>query len=325
MDGLDRYEPLQYLNRPGFFAHLWRDADATNGWRAHGPQLSMLTEEVEEARAEGNASRLEDTIAAREDLCRELGSKYGNPLRQRCYPTDLLVPLLAARIDPGTDNYISQGIFGRPTRRLVHLRTLTSLFGDLDFYKTEMYGRRSPDFVAQAPTIACADNAIPPPTTIIDSGRGLQAKWRLDRPLPARALPRWRAVQRELVNRLGEFGADPKACAGNQVLRLPTTINTKTGRLVQILDYDSRRLYDFEILCDELLPFSREQIAQFRAEQELRHKEQPQRKSSPGMHRWGPQTLAWDRFQDLQRLAEIRGWDSTGYPTACAMFFFCGP
>jgi hypothetical protein len=106
----DRYEPAQYLNGFGFFAHLWRDADATSP-----------------------------------------------PMRQQCHPTERLIPVLTAGIDPATDNYISQAIFRRPRRTIVDLRTLRSVFADLDFYKTAKYARRSPDFVAQALLITCGD------------------------------------------------------------------------------------------------------------------------------------------------------------------------
>ena len=46
------------------------------------------------------------------------------------------------------------------------------------------------------------DEGIPPASLVVHSGRGLYLKWLLKSPLPQAALPRWNAVQRELVSRL---------------------------------------------------------------------------------------------------------------------------
>ena len=72
------------------------------------------------------------------------------------------------------------------------------------------------------------DEGIPPASLVVHSGRGVYLKWLLKSPLPQAALPRWNAVQPEIVSRgLADLGADPKARDASRVLRLVATCNTK--------------------------------------------------------------------------------------------------
>ena len=113
----------------------------------------------------------------------------GRDPRQSSYRVDMLPQVLAA-LDPNIYSYMSQATFFRPNRRLVNLWHLPLCFVDLDTYSTA-YGKLH------------------------------------EEPLPQAALPRWNAVQRELVSRLADLGADPKARDASRVLRLVATCNTK--------------------------------------------------------------------------------------------------
>jgi hypothetical protein len=158
------------------------------------------------------------------------------------------------------------------------------------------------------------------PSLVIYSGRGLQAKWLLERPLPRAALPRWNAVQKELVARLEPFGADPGARDASRVLRLVDTVNTRSGERVRVLwvqrHAEDVRRYPFEWLAETLLPVSREA---------LQLKRQPPTaprtplKVLPGgktgnLRVFSGRQLAWDRLEDLRKLAQRRGWTEHGIP-----------
>ena len=132
--------------------------------------------------------------------------------RQRSYRLDLL-PQVLASLDRHNDTYISQAEFFKPNRRLVNLWRLGLAFVDLDTYQTK-WGSRTPEEVSLSVRTFLHDEGIPAASLIVSSGRGLYLKWLFETPIPQSALPRWNAVQRELVERLQGFGADPMAKDG---------------------------------------------------------------------------------------------------------------
>jgi len=328
-------EPQTYLVGPGFFAHLWRDRDSVHAWNERSAQFRMFEEAILKARSEGDQHRLNEALGARQDLTAQLVDKYGRQIRQRCYGTDRLSWLVENGVDAATDNWISQGIFRRRNRRVVNLRSISVNFADLDFYKVPELAGKPAACVVRALKLACADRALPQPNLILDSGRGLQVKWLLDNAVPAAALPRWQAVQNEIGRKLADFGADPQARDASRVLRLERTTNARAGRMVKIIDYQTPR-YDFELLCLEVLPLTREEIHPRTSERPQDYLEsdagaQRWALSLSGMHHWGPRHLNWDRYQDLVRLAELRGWESDGVPEGArdafllwALNFFLG-
>jgi hypothetical protein len=328
-------EPQTYLVGPGFFAHLWRDRRSAQAWNKSSAQFRMFEEVILKARRDGDQHRLKEAVDARQDLTAELESKYGRPIRQRCYRTDRLSWLVEDGVDPATDNWISQGIFRRRNRRIVNLRCISVNFADLDYYKLPELADRPADSVVRALKLACGDRGLPQPSLILDSGRGLQVKWLLDTAVPAAALPRWQAVQNEIGRQLADFGADAQARDASRVLRLERTTNAKARRIVKVVDYQPVR-YDFELLCLKVLPFTAEEVHPQTTEREEDRLEseagaRPRDLAAGGMHHWGPRHLNWDRYQDLVRLAELRSWDSDGVPEGArdsflfwALNFFLG-
>ena len=237
---------------------------------------------------------------------------------QRAYRLDVLPQIIAA-LDPERDTWISQAEFHRPNRRIVHLLRLGLCFVDLDTYKTP-HGESRPETLLGRFLGHCGDEDVPLPSLVIYSGRGLQAKWLLERPLPRAALPRWNAVQKALVARLAPFGADPGARDASRVLRLVDTVNTRSGERVRVLwvqrHAEDVRRYPFEWLAETLLPVSREA---------LQLKRQPPTaprtplKVLPGgktgnLRVFSGRQLAWDRLEDLRKLAQRRGWTEHGIP-----------
>ena len=128
----------------------------------------------------------------------------------------------------GLDTYMSQAFFARPCRRSVHVAWLTHAYVDLDLYKLP---------VPPQPGVAgiwlrtfCADEGIPEPSLIVFSGRGIYCKWCWSSPIPRAAAGRAVAVNRALVRRFGEWGADPRAVDVSRILRVVGTTNSRSGR-----------------------------------------------------------------------------------------------
>jgi hypothetical protein len=165
-----------------------------------------------------------------------------------------------------------------------------------------------------------ADRGIPEPSVIISSGRGLYAKWYYTTPIPAAAGRRAVAVNRALVDALKDFGADPKSTDVSRVLRLPGSINSKSGRAVEIV-WQSGKVYDFDKFATALLPFTPAELAELRAERKAkaaekrqkvallateRAKRQAERKTAKGAPAFDQQSYYASVVDDIRTLAALR-------------------
>ena len=242
------------------------------------------------------------------------GQVYGKVRpRQSSYRIEHL-PLVLERLDPSRDSFLSQAQFFRPTRRVIHLWHINLCFVDLDVYKSALAGEDL-SHVVQVLRRYCGDEGVPLPSVVISSGRGLYAKWLLERPLPQAVLPRWNAVQEALLEKFAPFHADWKARSASQVLRLVQTVNTKSGEHVRVLhveEIDGEPLrYDFERLADAVLPWTRQELEALRTRRALKKAGQRQlrllRGGREGPARLSARGLAWARLQDLRTLQRLRG------------------
>ncbi|UVM45661.1 replication protein [Pseudomonas brassicacearum] len=220
-------------------------------------------------------------------------------------------------MDKKIDTWISQAEFIRPNRRVVNLLRLGLLFADLDTYRVPALASRKPDELAASVLFLCADAGLPAPSILIYSGRGIQAKWLLEGTIPRQALPRWNACQRYLVDRLAYVGADPMAKDASRVLRTVETVNSKSGEVCRVVHVQSGNdgqpiRYNFEYLAEALLPAARWTIEQQRQEQAERRAKKKPFLLVPGgkadnLRGFSGRQLAWDRLEDLRKLAELRG------------------
>ncbi|MFA0924662.1 replication protein (plasmid) [Xanthomonas fragariae] len=228
------------------------------------------------------------------------------------------MPAVLSMVDPTRDTWLTQAEFMRPNRRVVNLARIGLLFADLDTYRQPWAAGRRPEALASAVLFYCAQEGIPAPSLLVYSGRGIQAKWLLDGTIPRQALPRWNACQRYLVDRLAGLGADPQAKDASRVLRLVDTVNTKSGNVCRVVHVEAGQdgepiRYSFEYLAEMLLP-----VARWTVEQQRRDRaERWQLKLLPGgksdnLRGFSGRQLAWDRLEDLRKLAELRGGVSEG-------------
>ncbi len=240
----------------------------------------------------------------------------GNTKRQNAYRLSEM-PTVLNLLDKSRDTWLSQAEFMRPNRRVVNLLRIGLLFVDLDTYRMPWARGKTPEDLATFVTYFCQAEGIPHPSLMVYSGRGLQLKWLLDGTIPRQALPRWNACQRQLVDKLSELGADPAAKDASRVLRLVNTVNTKSGnkcRVVHVLEEQGKPLrYNFEYLCEMLLPTARWDIEQQRKERVERQQLHLISGGSPSnLRAFSGRRLAWDRLEDLRRLAELRGGIQAG-------------
>lgn len=247
-----------------------------------------------------------------------LHSTHDAGKRQRSYKLADM-PTIIELLDKTRDTWISQAEFTKPNRRVVNLWRLGLCFVDLDTYTIGMTG--DPEKLAQHLVIHCQEEGVPPPSLVVFSGRGLQAKWLLENAIPRQALPRWNLCQRVLVDKLASFGADANAKDASRVLRLVGAVNTKSGevaRVVHVTEENGQPVrYGFEYLCEWLLPVARETIErerqQWAVEKAARAARRQQMVLLPGgrqingLRGFSGRELAWHRLEDLRKLAELRG------------------
>ena len=253
----------------------------------------------------------------------------GATKRQRCYPLDSM-HLVLRDCERSRDTWVSQAEFFVKSRLSMHVKRVSLMFCDLDTYKLNITG--SPETLLEKLLSACSENGVPEPSTVVFSGRGLQAKWLLATALPSRALQRWSALQREIGRRLESVGSDHCAMDASRVLRLVGTLNSKSGQVVRVLHHSGIH-YEFDALARQILPYARSthpEYIELRSSMEHEtymgtslpeavHFERSRAandSASPSMRGLLPfsgAALAWDRLGDLRLLARLRGW-SKGAP-----------
>lgn len=137
--------------------------------------------------------------------------------------------------------------YGR--RRTRNLAALNAHFVDIDARNAECVWSK-----VEIALAALTREKIPAPSMIIWTGRGAHLYWFIER-TPAAALPRWRAVQRRLI----EVTNADKACSDpTRVLRIAGTTNTKNGARVSGELLSSIR-HNFDWFSDQVLPVEREE------------------------------------------------------------------
>jgi hypothetical protein len=196
-------------------------------------------------------------------------------MTQKAYKLDQLEFVLS-HIANDRDTYMAQGFFSRPCRRALFIETMTHAYVDIDCYKTEFFpGWMTRQQKVQSILSYCDDNFIPVPSAIISSGRGIYLKWYWASPIPREAVGRAVALNKQLVSLFAPLGADPACVDVSRILRVVGTLNSKNNQPVELLhqtDRDGHAItYVFDDFADEVLPYSLEQIREWREAQKQRY------------------------------------------------------
>jgi hypothetical protein len=230
--------------------------------------------------------------------------------RQRAYKVEALPDVLPELVGEG-DVYMSQGRFWGYKREVAQLAGISALWADLDYYKIPALRDMHPMGVMEDALVLLERAKVPAPSLAISSGRGVYLLWLHDE-VTRRALPRWNACQKHLVEVLRPLGADAGAKDAARVLRLAGTVNRKSGVVVEALRPPGE-VWSFDALADEVLPLTREELAEVRDLRIQRARRRPEKRLwTPGQgFTWA--TLWEGRLSDLQLLLRLR-WDREELP-----------
>ena len=167
--------------------------------------------------------------------------------------------------------WVSQNVFNNE-RSSNDVAAFTSCYLDIDCYKTKWGQGKSAERLANDFIEICKFNDVPVPSIINFSGQGLQVKWLFERPLSAKAAPRWQALQEHLLKKFVDFGADPQSIDAARILRVVGSENPKPSAKHAICrtvfvnrdEADNVVRHDFELLCEAVLPYSREEAREWK-------------------------------------------------------------
>lgn len=147
----------------------------------------------------------------------------------------------------GQENvYITPNTIYVPFRRVENIRQFRALFLDFDNIGEDKH------YVSYNIFELAAQDVIPMPTMIVDSGRGLHVYWRIKN-APYGALYSWQEIEDMLYHRLKHLGADRQATDATRLLRLPNTINSKSNSECNVLWIDDKTEYSMYDLKDKYI------------------------------------------------------------------------
>ena len=200
---------------------------------------------------------------------------------------------------------------GNGSRALQNVSKLECLFVDLDYYSTKYSNLDSLQLVDQ---IQKDVPWLPSPSVVIDSGRGCWMLWLFQRPLVINKrtkkldwMSQWYSCQKFLNELLAPYGADANAVDASRYMRLPETINSKSGRLTQSWIYARHKGKRVDYQFTDLKKLFKEHTPQ----KQKRNRKKPGTKPHGRIN--GIDTiltgysLSYWRMQDLETLIRMRG------------------
>lgn len=196
--------------------------------------------------------------------------------------------------------YLSVNTYYIPIRKNSTVRHLNAFYVDIDTYNAGV----SHSDVLDAIDFLSKTERLPVPTFVVDSGRGMYLIYKIhDVPggsLPARRM--YQHIQSYIVDSYNDMGADYKAKDIARVLRLPGSINTKSNKMVQIVQYNPAAIYhmsDFREYVDPFEDYSKK----------AQPKAQPKAQTK---YIYNIYTLYKNRISDIAKICEMRDYDMIG-------------
>ncbi len=267
-------------------------------------------------------------------------SRSGGDLRQRTWPVSDLFEAIAS-LDPHCDGYLSQASFSGARRQAGFVQSVRAMWTDLDYYHVEGLEAASASEIVTAAHCLCDEIGLPRPSMVVDSGRGLQLKWRLAEPVVQSGLPDWKSAMIALGKVFIDLGTDMKCQEPARILRVVGTINTKSDRIVEVLESSeaSYFLSEFTTVLPEAVVaeptarkpkvpvvdpgvddweypdrpvVTREPVVAAPVVKDKSHRTPAQIEAEKHLVKSTPAILWTDRREDLYTLALMRDWQTTG-------------
>ena len=194
------------------------------------------------------------------------------------------------------DVYFSLNSFYKPEKFGSNVRHINAMVLDLTITRmTGLWIGKLKDSIKRR-----YSNKLPfPPTAVLDSGRGLYVIYAF-RHCSYHMESLYRAIMKAFYIRFKELCIDAGAMLITQVIRLPGTINSKSGRQVRILQYEDTdyRIQDFA----DMLPWTQEEVEQYRLKK--KEKKKPEKEVKKDISARKPYFK--DFYEDMRKLIILR-------------------
>ena len=194
------------------------------------------------------------------------------------------------------DVYYSLNSFYKPEKAGSNVRHINAMVLDFDYYKDD----RFMDWEAERFYKKKIKDKLPfPPTAVMDSGRGLYVIYAFQH-CSYHMEGLYIAIMKTFYIRFKELCIDAGAMLITQVIRLPGTINSKSGRKVRILQYEDTdyRIQDFA----DMLPWTQEEVEQHRLKK--KEKKKPEKEVKKDISARKPYFK--DFYEDMRKLIILR-------------------
>lgn len=202
--------------------------------------------------------------------------------------------------DEAEDTYFSINSFYRKKKQTCRVWHLNAFALDFDFYKIPKYKDLTAAEMYEKHLKGLLELQ---PTAVVDSGRGLYIIYTFQN-APKAMVPTYKAIYKAFYKKLGDYGMDQLAMNVTQIIRIPGTLNTKTLRTVEVIQYNdtSYKLSDFFYL----LPYTREEVKSFKKKRQLKVKKTDWSEEASLKRVRFRDELTKSILQDFRKLIELR-------------------
>lgn len=208
------------------------------------------------------------------------------------------------------DLYLTINSFFIPQRKANYVRQINAFWVDLDYYKVDKYKNKSSIEMIE---IMRNDGMFKElePSFYVNSGNGLYIFYLIE-DVPKQSKKLWSKIENILVEKFSPYGADRVAKDIPRFLRIPGSINSKTGRRARLILPNQEPIrYELNKIRDIILPtlpYTKEEWLKLKAERKKKKKEAKDKINNNNNIRYmfNPSTLNYTRMNDVKRLIEIR-------------------
>lgn len=198
------------------------------------------------------------------------------------------------------DCYFSLNSFYRLNKQTDDVRHINAFVLDFDFYKIAEYKN-----MKAAEFYKIIKSLLPlKPTGVVDSGRGLYVIYSFKH-CSYHMTKLYESIMKLFFDQFEKYGMDPLAQLVTQVIRIPGTINSKSGREVTILEFNdtSYSIKDFSAL----LPWSMDEVKMYKKNNLKSSMKVTNKRKAPDLHALSKKRKRFKPiFEDFKTLIKLR-------------------
>ncbi len=207
--------------------------------------------------------------------------------------------------------YMTVNNFIKPVRTSDKCFQLTSFYVDLDYYKKDKYKDKTPEELISIMRKKGLFKDLEP-SFFVDSGNGMYIYYLIDGTLNGQLDNLkyvWSQTEAKLLKRFEEFGADTQVSDVSRVLRVPGSINPKTGRTAKLIYNTNKDSYKYDVF-KEARRYKLKEVTDVLLDKNknTKSKSKSERATYKGaiVLNWSI-NVATNRCKDIEKLVKLRG------------------